>query len=273
MNKNDYVELRRKFIKSNKVKRERHAQIKGYANAAEYLAFLDGKISGAKSKVSPKSKDAKSSKKSKKTKVTTIHNVHILDRSTSMMGKPLRNALKGINKELEELKAVKNVNYSQTFVHFGSTYKTEHLLVPLNKIKKCDARCAGATALYQTVGETLERLEKKVPKGDKVLVKIFTDGWENVSSGKYRKPGVLAKYISKLEEKGYTITFVGAKDGVEFMAKEMGINHTNILGHDNTAKGIADAYVETRSATKTYSASVSRGEDVTHGFYKKQGTL
>ena len=140
-------------------------------------------------KVKP-SKNTKSEKK-------TIHIVHILDRSGSMEGSKLRAALEGINTEVAELQKDTTVDYFFTLVHFGSDIVKAYRETPINKVKNIYVSSNGMTALYQAIGETLDGFPQTSP----VLVKIFTDGEENQSRGKYNNAASVKELIDTLEQK------------------------------------------------------------------------
>ncbi|MCA9381734.1 hypothetical protein KC678_05690, partial [Candidatus Dojkabacteria bacterium] len=101
----------------------------------------------------------------------TIHIVHILDRSGSMNGPKLVNANNGINAEIVELQKDTNVEYLFSLVHFGSDIQTIYWQRPIQEVGFVNIISSGTTALYQAIGETLE----KFPQTHPVLVKIFTD--------------------------------------------------------------------------------------------------
>lgn len=253
--------LLKAYNKANKERREKIANKAGFNSGDEYKAHLESQI---KTNIKDKEK-------------LVIHNVYILDRSGSMSGGKLENALKGINKELEELKSDNSVNYLQTFVPFdyGSVGRIgrDFFKVPLHVVSPVYTVARGYTALYQAVGETIEDvLESKAPN-EKVLIKVFTDGGENDSKGRFRYPEVLLGLIKQAEEKDITVTFMGTYNDIETVVREIGIDRSNTLEHDNTAQGVMDSFIQTSAATRQYAKKALAGEDTLKGFYKKSGTL
>lgn len=198
-----------------------------------------------------------------------VHNVIILDGSGSMSGSKYNSAKKGIELDLQTCRDENFASY--TFVEFNDTYSiTTHCFMTLLTSVKLNFNGANSsTPLYRTVGETLERLLEVVSSQDKVLVKIFTDGGENTSTGKYKDPLVLADLIKKCEERGFTITFIGTKIDTETIVNSLKINSTNTLVHNNTGEGVATAFNVQAEATRGYSKRLKEGEDVTIGFYSK----
>lgn len=257
---------RKQYMKSNKVRRQYLVERNGYKTEASMLRYADFKPETTTATTST-STSKRTSSKSKK----TIHIVHILDRSSSMSGTRMRTAVRGIQNEIQELrKNSKDVNYLLTLV--GFSYKTNYRVeIDKQRIESVNennisTRASGMTALNQSVGKTLELFQKET---NNVLIKVFTDGGENASYGKYKNPSVLGEFISELENRGnFTITFVGTKREVEYAQSKMGVSASNTLTHDNTADGIEAFFLMSTTATTEYSKSVSLGKSVTKGFYK-----
>lgn len=221
-----------------------------------------------------------------------VHNVHILDASGSMSGGKYTNALKGINSEIMEMRKDPQ-GMTQTIIEFagggsylggtGENYTTTHyFMTPAENCTAVTGRGAGGgTPLYQTVGEAIEKLLRVVKPTDKVLMKIFTDGEENTSQGKYKNIGSthqpksdeLTKLIKMAEDHhNFTITFMGTKDDVENMVENMKLRQTNTLVHMNTAESIGATYSTSRGATIAYRKELSRGasqDELKQDFFKR----
>lgn len=215
-------------------------------------------------------------------KKPTVHNVHLLDRSSSMRGGKYDNAVSGINEEIRMLKKDDTVNYTQTFIEFnyeGFGWNSErdlrlvrnYFLKPIAETRDytLGAGADGGTPLYEALGTILEELLLKVPAGDKVLVKIFTDGEDLHSHGKYANKPTLAAFIKEVETKGYTITFVGTQFDTDNVITNLGITRSNTLTHNNTAEDVKRVFMVTSSATISYSKAVADGLDVKENFYSK----
>lgn len=244
------------FKKANKERREAMAKKAGYKSADVYKLFLEGNASVVGNVTKP-----------------TIHIVHVLDRSGSMGSygnSKLAVAIQGINSEIAELKKDDSINYTFTYVAFDTTIKIPYYKRPLAVISRIQETSGNATALNQAVGETLEKLLKdvKADPDSKVLVKIFTDGGENASSGKYRTSDSVKSIIKEVEDKGFTVTFVGVKEDVAIVINNYGVKASNSLVHDNTSKGVEASFSASTSATKSYASKVLNNEDVSEGFYK-----
>lgn len=188
-----------------------------------------------------------------------IHNIVILDRSGSMQGEKYNAAVEGIKMDYETCK--KEGFKSYTFAQFDDTYdcKTYDFTKKLTFL-----RPSGYTALYDAVYNTLTDIV--IPEGDKVLVKIFTDGEENSSR---RSASEVQKLIKACEAKGYTITFVGTKRDVQVIQSKLSIDASNTAVHDNTGAGVREVFRSSAQATSLYTKSIANGEEVTRGFFTK----
>jgi len=209
----------------------------------------------------------------------TIHNVFIVDASGSMRGGKYNNAMIGLNELRNSIKKDTNTNNTLTIVEFEDTNIQTRLDFVTTIPDHYDGMGTGSmTPLNQAVGETLERTFKKrkdsFNEEDKVLVSIFTDGGENSSMGKYANDSqgratVLASFIKELEAKGFTITFIGTKEEVNYAINTLNMKASNTLVHNNTSADVARSFSRTVTARESYSKSVSLGEVVTENFYTK----
>lgn len=259
MNKMFYERLLANFNRANSSRKEKLFKEAGYSSSEEYKEALLFQISNSVNVEVEK---------------PTIHNVHILDRSGSMRGQKLGNALEGINSEISELKKDSNVIYLQSFIHFGNDMSTEKWRVGIQDVGHLHVNANGMTALNSTIGKVLEDILETRVGEEKTLVKIFTDGGENASRDKYRDNIVLSKLIKSAESKGVTVTFVGTEDDVQNVIEKLNIHKSNTISHNNTPEDIMRSFAETTEATMAYSKAVLDGEDVTAEFYSKTtGTL
>ena len=254
------------FKKANKERRAVLANRAGFNTPDEYKTFLEEQIL----------KDIQTSDAEEVTAPSgdiVVHNVHILDASGSMDGLKLRNAVLGINGEVKELRQDTETNYLHTSVRFGSRSETLNFRDTLDNVKDMNQRILGMTALNQTLGETLERLRDNVQPNEVTVVKVFTDGGENVSFGKYRDSRTLRELIKECESHKITVTFVGQQNDVQRVVNTLGVDESNTLVHNNTGQAVMDSFAVTRSATKAYVAKAKLGEDTLVGFYKGSGEL
>lgn len=224
-----------------------------------------------------------------------IHIVHILDASTSMGGGKYTNALAGVNEDIEiQAKAPNDgVTVTISVVEFSSDTRTgnttrHYIMTPVAAATRIAGRGAhGNTPLFQTVGETIEELVKLKQPADKVLLKIFTDGEENSSTGLYKADNVpagqwtryskprseaLTKLIKQVEDHhNFTVTFMGTKEELATM-ETMGFMPDNMMAHMNTAESIGSTYTSSNISTVKYRKEVMRGapqEELRGKFFKR----
>jgi uncharacterized protein YegL len=201
-----------------------------------------------------------------------IHIVHILDGSGSMRGGKFEAAVEGMKEEIAALKLNKEVEYLYTIVEFDYRNNIQTIC---NRVNINDLNIdyltffppTGCTALYDAIGQTLTNI-LDCRFNEKVLVKIFTDGGEN-DSVRFSSIKV-ASLIKTCEELGYVITFVGTKDDTDLIVRNIKINVTNTLNHDNTTRGVKAAYTTSNAATIMYSKSVVAGTDSNIGFFNQE---
>ncbi len=253
-------ELLKALSKANKGYKLQLAQKAGFKTVAEYKASLEGNTAA------PVNTGVKE----------TVHIVNILDVSGSMGGK-IRGALVGINQEVKKLKEDTNVNYRYTLVVFSDSHliKTIYDNVEIEKIDNISFLTGGLTALNQAVGETLSKL-KKTSGEERVLVSIFTDGEENCSQGEFSSSTAVSTLIEECQSLGFTVTFIGTEYDVRRVVRDLKIDDSNTLVHDNTSAGIQASYGTKLSSIQMYSQEVSRGaskKELLVGFFKKTGKL
>lgn len=247
-------EILSKFKKNNKVRRLYLANKAGFKTVEEYVFFLTGDIR-------PKKK--KSSKK------PTIHIVDIVDCSGSMAGKKIRAAIEGVELGIKDLKENKeDIKYTYTLCDFcySSKINWQYEVDKLKDVYGISFKANGYTALYDAIGLTLNKLVKSVGKKDKVLVNIYTDGGEN-DSKKYNASSV-KELINDLKSKGFTVSFIGTDIDVSNVINSLGVDKSNTMSYDGSARELEKTLASTRAARTVYSKSVVKGKDVSKGFYK-----
>lgn len=206
----------------------------------------------------------------------TIHNVHIVDASGSMNGDKYDSAISGINAELATIRQDSSVNYTITIVEFHGDLKgklhTHYFMQPLDTLKGnfVGLGTGGMTPLYQVSIQTIEKLLQSIKNPeDRVILTIFTDGGENDSRHEYSATR-LEKLVSDVQkENNFTITFMGTKNDVDVMVKNIHLRAKNTLVHLNNAQSIAASYQTRRASLMAYSKSVVEdGLTVSDEFFK-----
>jgi hypothetical protein len=280
----------------NKVARESKATKEGFKSAKDMDSYLEGEINDGRGDdfFSPRSKSSKTPSSSKKsssssksssstkcsgtsssssdTKSTPcggsiIHIVDILDSSGSMYGPKINAAIKGINHGVKDLQTDKNpVSYTYTLCDFSEDIIFRQVMTRIHMVPLFEGETRGSTSLFDAIGRTIELVGEKWNKGEKVLVNIYTDGQEN--SSRHFTADKIDTLIKSWSECGWTFTFIGTANDVAYAQSRLSIKDSNTLVYDGTAKGLEKSFVANSTARSNYSSKVSRGEDVSEGFYK-----
>lgn len=237
----------------------------GYTTEKEFLESL-----GEEEKPEPKVEKRKPTAKKQ-----VVHLVDILDASGSMQGNKIANANEAIAKDVSNAAKENDVDYTYTLVSFSDADDViyHQLMKNIKEANTPNVHTRGMTALYSTIAEVLQKMMIKTNIDDKVLVKIYTDGGENRSTGEFKDPKNLSELIKQAESRGFTITFIGTVFDVETIIDRISIDRTNTMSYDGTASGLKLSMTAASSARESYSKALVRGEDVSKDFFKRVGKL
>lgn len=267
MNVEFYEKQLSDLIRSNKERKLKLAIRAVYKTTEEYKASLEEMISG-----STDTEDVSE----KVDKRPIIHNVTLSDASGSMSswgsahGK-YDKTIDGVKLEVKELKSNKDVIILHSLYEFvddrtGVIKQYKDVENPTPEFYGAKGR---NTPLWESVIKVLE-IFKDVPKSEKVLLKVYTDGGNNRGDEfKYKCKDL----IKELNEENFTITFVATKSDMGSIIRALNLDETNTLEIENNAEGFKQAFTESLGSTISYSKKVVRGEDVSKGFYKVTGKL
>jgi uncharacterized protein YegL len=168
--------------------------------------------------------------------IKRVYNLIILDESGSMDGLQ-EVSVSGVNETLQTIRnAYEEYPQQEQFVTFATfsgeprrdekTCRVRRDLQSITEIQNLDLsefNPNGLTPLWDTMGKLLTELETKVSEDELVLVTIITDGCEN-SSIKYDSEKI-KQLVTRLDEKGWIFTYIGANQDVSKVATEMGIGN------------------------------------------------
>ena len=182
----------------------------------------------------------------KNTDVITVHNLLIMDESGSMLS-IYNAALSGANETVQTIRAAQhdypNQDHRFSFVTFNTTgpglgkkwypIKTIFEDVPIAAVRNLtprDYNPVSGTPLYDAMGIAVNNLRPYVKRGDKVLVTVITDGYEN--SSRLYSGYDIKQLVDELREQGWTFVYIGANQDAVEVAKRLSIN--NALDFDCT---------------------------------------
>ncbi len=201
-------------------------------------------------------------------KTVTIYESLILDRSGSMIGfaQSVRDSVNSyINKVKETSKKTKQETFLSLvqFNHMIDHTATDQPVAKVAALTKENYTPSNQTAHNDAVAGEINRLRNvtKNKKNTRVLITIFTDGYENASKD---YPGThnpkFKELITRAEKEwGFTIVFVGANMDVQERARSTGIKINNTMSFQASAGGASAAFDMLSVARTAYSASAARG--------------
>lgn len=161
--------------------------------------------------------------------------VFLLDRSGSMTGLE-QDTIGGYNSYLEKQRQ-NNMNTKITTILFDDKYELLHnrkRIEEVNNITDKEYYVRGCTALFDAIGITINKLDKRV-KDNKVLFVITTDGLENASR-QYTKDQV-RDLIE--DHPNWEFLYIGANIDSYSEGTSLGISRKNIANYSKSPKGIS----------------------------------
>ena len=199
-------------------------------------------------------------------KINTIYNLIILDESGSMHGLE-KMSVDGVNETIQTIKSAAEANPEQkqmfSFLTFSGMrpnerpYRVHTLLSEISQVKEIslnDYQPRGNTPLWDTMGIALHTLEKEVGEDAIALVTIITDGYENASREYTGK--MIKDLVSRLDEKGWVFTYIGANQDAMLEAGKLGIR--NSLNFDADEEGTKRMWMKEKESRQIFYAKACR---------------
>lgn len=186
----------------------------------------------------------------------TTHVLMIVDMSGSMynLAEDVRG---GFNQFIDSLSEEDNCSLTVTL--FDTEFISLCAATPLSKTPRLNSKNympRGSTALLDAVGKTVLEFESKdaLKDGDRVLVVVQTDGFENASSE--FKSSDIAKIIKDREStEKWSFVFLGAGPDTWTQAGAMGFQRANTVSYDPVAT--RSSYEGVYRGTKSYAGGQS----------------
>lgn len=201
-----------------------------------------------------------------------VHNLIIVDASGSMSS-IYKEALSGINETLSTIRLSRNsaneVEQYVTLLSFSGgnenlqyVYKSEPI-EQVVEVRSSDYQLRGATALYDAIGSSVSVLRNQVAPGDRVLVTIITDGYENDS--RQWSGTQVHELVEELKRQDWVFTYIGANQDVAHEAGKIGIRNT--MRFEATHEGTRAMFERERHARMQWNERVRRNEVEEEGCY------
>lgn len=187
-----------------------------------------------------------------------IYNLIILDESGSM--ESIHKAtVDSVNETIQTIRSAQqkfeNQEHLLTLVTFNTNgLKIKYDACPIERAETFafdDFNPDCCTPLFDAMGLSMTRLEKQVREGDRVLVTIITDGYENASV-EYTQ-STIKVLVDRLRKADWMITYMGANQDVDAVAESLSINQAMAFTADE-----AEMAPQMRHANKCRMAFFSR---------------
>ena len=214
--------------------------------------------------------------KKPKNQIQPITHVAVLLDTSGSMGSVREATVKSYNQQIETYRkyAVEQKIYATLvkFSGFVSTLFFQSDAQSLKNLELAEYNPDGSTAMYDAIGETLDRLVYETKDGPNVsyLVTIISDGEENGSQKYFGEHGRQAVHekIKRLEAKGnWTFTFIGANQDIREATTKLGIQPQNALRFDATPKGMNNMTHVHGNGLDTFFGARSAGVMCSSSFY------
>jgi hypothetical protein len=193
-----------------------------------------------------------------KAKTTNIY--FVIDRSGSMQPMAAE-AIGGFNTFVAEQQKLPG-KANLTLVQFDNAYEIVHDAIDVKTVPVLTAEVyypRGMTALYDAVGRTITKGIATSKEGEKNILVILTDGFENASQ-EYTHASLTVLMKKAQEELGWEVIFLGANMDAKHVAGGLGINLKNVATFDNSAKGAKDAITTMSFAASAYRSAAVGGQ-------------
>lgn len=177
------------------------------------------------------------------------HIVVVVDRSGSMAG-ILEDAQGGLNSYLSDQKDVGESLL--TIVEFDTEVDTVVEGTDLKLFEGYKLSPRGMTALFDAVGQTINKVRDTKVSGKKIFV-IVTDGQENAS--REFDAASVKRQVSQLEESGWEFLFLAADENTALSSTAWGMKQETTMWFDKSGQGARDAY----RSMSAYSATMRGG--------------
>jgi uncharacterized protein YegL len=189
-----------------------------------------------------------------------IHVAFVIDSSGSMFNS-VSDVVGGFNKTIEEQKQLKDGECAISLFTFNGLVKEHYLGKNINEIDEFEYRPNGMTALYDGVGQAIDKIGQWLSNMDekdrpsKNLIVIMTDGEEN-SSKEYSSKQL--KEMIKHQEDVYNWSFVYMGTDLTNIndAKDLGIRMSAV----SSRKNLGNSYDIINNVTSCYRSASSLKE-------------
>lgn len=192
----------------------------------------------------------------------------VLDKSGSMS--PQRtDTIAGCNRFIGETREA-DADARFSLIVFNESVKKVYSAQPISEVKPIDGLVyspSGNTALNDAIGHAVKDIEDMAERPSKVVVAIFTDGWENASH-EYGPEAVRATVAQHEAEDGWQFLFLAANLDAQAQAHSSGSSRAyNSVNLRQTSGGTQAAYVAASGSTSNYLRGMTSTADLSQDIY------
>lgn len=167
----------------------------------------------------------------------------VLDRSGSMSS--ISDAtIKGYNEYLGQLRKEAKGEVAWNLTLFDDRIEEPVVDTPIAEVELLSNKTfvpRGSTALIDAVCRTIKDHQSEVPKNEKAIMVIITDGYENAS--REYSTERLKELVKELEaKKNWTLTYLGANQDAWSVAQDLGFSRGNVNSYHATDLGVKGAF-------------------------------
>lgn len=204
------------------------------------------------------------------------HIAIVLDRSGSMSS-IWNETMSGFNNQVRTIRdSAKDQDVKVSLITFSDSTRFEFFNESVENLKELTSHSgiypSGNTAMYDAVGETIERLNKLEDAGNpnqSFLVIVMSDGEENQS--RIFNSRTLAPLIDAVTKtKRWTFTYMGANQDLSKVSENLHIPYQNTMAFVASAQGVTRGYTQTNAATASYMTSRNMGMTQMDSFFSGQ---
>ncbi len=195
----------------------------------------------------------------------TTHVLLLVDDSASM-NRVADSVREGFNEYLASLIADKDAKYRVTVGIFGTEYKNLAVAEKPKDVLKLDRFTyqanQGSTALYDSIARLIREFEQanpNLPKDDKVLLVIQTDGQDN-SSHEVDLATARGMIESRQSGEVWNVLFLGAGMSGWRAGSSLGVADSNLYQTSHTGAGYAASYSGVTRSSQLTARGASKGE-------------
>lgn len=111
-------------------------------------------------------------------------------------------------------------------------------------------RVDNSTALYDAIAFVINRIDKKMQRGDSALIVVLTDGHENASY--HHSYADITKMIKDREALGWAFSYISASPHAVEDSAKIGIAAASTVTFATTSEGTKNAYRSITNASLSY---------------------